>query len=634
MADNFYKDDSIESLSPREHVRLRPGMYAGDTSDATQLAIEILGNAIDEYNIGHGNIIYIDLLDNSGVVITDEGQGFPINVKREDGETVLQASFDVINTSGKYREDGVYEGTAIGLNGIGAKLTNFLSHKLTVKSSNSNGDYEEIAFIEGVFTGRNVGKDVSLPSGTTVSFQPSEQFFDNPKVNETKLYNFCEDITCLCPGLTIIFNGKEIKHNGIEDFLARSLGNSLPVINSNLIIQEQQGKQKLDLALTYCGKASSVITAYVNCGLTTAGPHITAIKSCITRTLNKWAKEQGLLGTKDKNLEGTALQEGLVLVCNITTEGVAYDAQVKSNVTKIDTSFISSSLGENFEVWLDNNPGDGRLIVEKALVARKAAEAARKAREAIKAKVSAVPTKPKKTIDLPSKLADCYSSDRKQCEIYVVEGDSAGGNLKQVRNNEFQAVFPLRGKMLNTQKASLEKILKNAEIVNLIKAFGLQISSDGKRVVYDYNNIRYGKIIIMSDADVDGAHIKNLFYTFIWNFIPDLIVDGFIYAGIPPLYRLKTNKEILYLKDDDALEEFKETYDINKYQISRLKGLGEMSPEETEEALVNPETRIIEQITIEDTGKADNLFDILMGSSADKRKKYIEEHSEEASIVV
>ena len=188
--------------------------------------------------------------------------------------------------------------------------------------------------------------------------------------------------------------------------------------------------------------------------------------------------------------------------------------------------------------------------------------------------------------------------------------------------------------MLNTQKASLEKILKNAEIVNLIKAFGLQISSDGKRVVYDYNSIRYGKIIIMSDADVDGAHIKNLFYTFIWNFIPDLIVDGFIYAGIPPLYRLKTNKEILYLKDDDALEEFKETHDISKYQISRLKGLGEMSPEETEEALVNPETRIIEQITIEDTGKADSLFDILMGSSADKRKKYIEEHSEEAGIYV
>lgn len=213
--------------------------------------------------------------------------------------------------------------------------------------------------------------------------------------------------------------------------------------------------------------------------------------------------------------------------------------------------------------------------------------------------------------------------------------DSAGGNLKQVRNNEFQAVFPLRGKMLNTQKASLEKILKNAEVVNLIKAFGLQISADGKRVVYDRDSIRYGKIIIMSDADVDGAHIKNLFYTFIWNFVPDLIIDGFIYAGVPPLYRLRTNKEVLYLKDDVALEEFKKSgNDLGKYHVSRLKGLGEMSPEETEEALVDPKTRIIEQITIDDIGKADTLFEILMGSSAEKRKRYIEENSEKASVYV
>ena len=632
---NTYKDDSIESLSALEHVRLRPGMYAGDTSDATQLAIEILGNAIDEYNIGHGNIIYIDLLDDGGVVITDEGQGFPINVIREDGETVLQASFDVINTSGKYRDDGVYEGTAIGLNGIGAKLTNFLSHKLVVKSSNNKGDYEEIAFIEGVFSGRNVGKDISLPSGTTVSFQPSEEFFDNPKVNENKLRKFCNDITCLCPGLTIMFNGEEIKHEkGIIDLLSSTLGKDLEIINSPLIIQEIKGKQKLDLALTYGSKSSSNFVVYVNCGLTQAGPHITGIKSCITRILNKWAREQGLLKEKDKNLEGTALQEGLVLVCNITAEGVAYDAQVKTTITKIDTSFISSTLGAQLELWLDNNVADGRNIIEKALVARKAAEAAKKARAAVKAKANAVPVKPKKTIDLPSKLADCFSTDRTKCELYVVEGDSAGGNLKQVRNNEFQAVFPLRGKMLNTQKATIDKILKNAEIVNLIKAFGLSISADGKRVVYKKENIRYGKIIIMSDADVDGAHIKNLFYTFIWNFAPDLIIDGFIYAGVPPLYRLKNNKEVIYLKDDSALEEFKKGGKLSSYQLSRNKGLGEMSPEETEETLVNPETRIIEQITVEDMGAADKLFDTLMGSSADKRKKYIEENSEEASIVI
>ena len=629
---NTYKDDSIESLSALEHVRLRPGMYAGDTTDATQLAIEILGNAIDEYNIGHGNEIVINL-NNNIITIEDNGQGFPYNVMREDGETVLQASFDVINTSGKYREDGVYEGTAIGLNGIGAKLTNFLSHWLIVESY-QKGLCEKIWFKEGIFEKRELVTGAKKIHGTTVTFQPSEEFFDTPKVDEKKLRDFCEDITCLCPELTIVFNNQQIKHEGIGDLLARKLGKEEPILNDFLLFQEKQGKQKIAVAATYCGRASSNITAYVNCGLTTAGPHITGMKSCITRTLNKWAKEQGLLKDKEKNLEGAALQEGLILVCNITAEGVAYDAQVKTNVTKIDTSFISSTLGEQLELWLDNNPADGQIIIEKALIARRAAEAAKKARAAVKAKANAVPAKIKKTIDLPSKLADCFSAARKDCEIYVVEGDSAGGNLKQVRNNEFQAVFPLRGKMLNTQKASLEKILKNAEIVNLIKAFGLQISADGKRVEYDKNNIRYGKIIIMSDADVDGAHIKNLFYTFIWNFIPDLIVDGFIYAGVPPLYRLRTNKEVLYLKDNEALEAFKKSEDINKYQISRLKGLGEMSPEETEEALVNPETRIIEQITVDDIGKATLLFDTLMGISAEKRKKYIEENSEKAIIYV
>ena len=631
---NTYKDDSIESLSALEHVRLRPGMYAGDTSDATQLAIEILGNAIDEYNIGHGNTIHISLSESGAVTISDEGQGFPINVLREDGETVLQASFDVINTSGKYRDDGVYEGTAIGLNGIGAKLTNFLSHTLTVCSYNSKGEYEEIIFIEGVFKERKTGVDKDIPSGTTVTFRPSAEFFTTPKVNEKKLKDFCEDITCLCPGLVIIFNNEEIKHNGIGELLSRKLGNEESLLSDFLLFQEKQGKQKIAAAATYCGRASSNITAYVNCGLTMAGPHITGIKSCITRTLNKWAKEQGLLKEKEKNLEGSALQEGLVFVCNITAENVAYDAQVKTTVTKIDTSFITSSLGKQLEIWLDNNPADGRIIIERALVARKATEAAKKAREAVKAKASAVPTKPKKTIDLPSKLADCFSSNRKECELYVVEGDSAGGNLKQVRNNEFQAVFPLRGKMLNTQKATIDKILKNAEIVNLIKAFGLSISTDGKKVVYNKNNIRYGKIIIMSDADVDGAHIKNLFYTFIWNFAPDLILDGFVYAGVPPLYRLKNNKEVIYLKDDSALEDFKKTGKLSSYQLSRNKGLGEMSPEETEETLVNPETRIIEQITVEDMGAADKLFDTLMGSSADKRKKYIEENSERAEVYV
>ena len=629
---NFYTDESIESLAPLEHVRLRPGMYIGDNSTPMQLALEILANAIDEHNIGHGNQINVNVADNGVIAIEDEGQGFPINVLREDGKTVLQASFDEMNTSGKFSSDGVYEGSALGLHGQGSKLTNFLSNWLEVISHKSTGEYEHLWFKEGVFEKREVGKGFNW-SGTTVTFKPSPEFFDTPHVDLKKLKDFCDDITCFCPNLTIRLNNEHIQHpNGISDFLKKKTENDIEIINTPLIIQKSEGKQKLDLGLTYTSKSMSNFIVYVNCGATSQGPHITSIKSTITRIMNKWAKEQGILKEKEKNLDGSSLQEGLVLVCNITAENVSYNAQVKSTVTKIDTSFISSTLGQQLEIWLDNNPTDGRNIIEKALLARRAAEAAKKARAAVKAKVKTEPKK--KSLNLPSKLADCYSQERSKCEIYITEGDSAGGNLKQVRDNEYQAVLPVRGKILNTQKATLDKIMKNAEIVDMINAFGLKVSSDGKRLTYDKSAIRYGKIIIMSDADVDGAHIKNLFYTFIWNFAPELIQDGFVYAGVPPLFRLKNNREIIYIKDDEELAEFKKTHDIGKYQVSRLKGLGEMSPEETEEALVNPETRIIKQITVEDFGKADTLFEQLMGKDAEKRKIYIRDNSERADIYV
>ena len=566
--DNLYKDDSIESLSPREHVRLRPGMYAGDTSDATQLAIEILGNAIDEYNIGHGNKIII-IVNNQIVSIEDAGQGFPINVMREDGETVLQASFDVINTSGKYREDGIYEGTAIGLNGIGSKLTNFLSHNLFVSSWNAKGEYESIYFEEGIFKKRKVGKE-KHSSGTLVSFIPSEEFFDLPQVNQKKLLNFCEDITCLCPGLIIIFNGQEIKHeNGIQDLLTKHLGKDIEIINNPLIIQEKKDKQAISLAMSYTTRGSSTIVPYVNCGLTSAGPHITSIKSTITRIFNKWAKEQGILKAKDKNLDGSSLQEGMVLVANITAEGVAYDAQVKTTITKIDTSFISSTLGEQLEIWLDNNVEDGKNIIEKALVARKAAEAAKKARERVKAK-AATPVK-KKMMDMPSKLADCYEKDRSLCELYLTEGDSASGGCKTIRDSATQAILGLRGKVLNTMTSTPESWHKNQEIMNIVQALGFSWSSDGKNVIYDENKLRYDKFVIAADRDPDGSHIQSLILAMVWTLFPDLLINGHVYIALPPLYKAEWGTQYQYIDNKKALEEFKKTHK-GKFTLTYFKG--------------------------------------------------------------
>lgn len=630
--DNLYKDDSIESLSAREHVRLRPGMYIGDTKDATHLAIEILGNAIDEFNIGHGSSIIISTFSDGSISITDEGQGFPINVIRNDGETVLQASFDVINTSGKYSDEGVYEGTAIGLNGIGAKATNFLSHWLTVYSENVEGKCELVHFKEGIFEYRTLGERVLNHAGTRVVFQPSEEFFENPTINEKKLFDFCEDITCLCQGLTIVFNGKNIKHdNGIQDLLKKHQGKDITILNQPFIIQKKQDKQAISLGLTYTSRSSSTIIPYVNCGLTSVGPHITAIKSCITRTLNKWAKEQGILKAKDKNLDGPSLQEGMILVVNITADGVAYDAQVKSTVTKIDTSFISTTLGENFEIWLDNNVDDSKNIIEKALIARRAAEAAKKAREKIKAKVN-TPIK-KKVIQLPTTLTDCWSKDRSKCELFVAEGKSAAAGLVAGRDSEFQAIYGVRGKMLSVLKTAPANIYKNQEINNLVQALGLDVDEKTCKLTYDEKKLRYGKIIAAADADFDGFAIENLLFNILWYMCPELITNGHVYSAVPPLFRVTTKKnEYVYLRDAEALAAYQKEHGAQVQSIGRLKGLGEQDSDELSYCLLDPETRNVLQLKVEDYGKTDKMFQDLYGKRVEPRVQFLAKHLEEARV--
>ncbi len=630
--DNLYKDDSIESLSAREHVQLRPGMYIGDTSDPTHLAIEILGNAIDEYNIGHGNKIQVIISDNTQVCIEDWGQGFPINILREDGETVLQASFDVINTSGKYKDDGVYEGTAIGLNGIGSKATNFLSDQLLVTTENADHDAEQIFFKNGIFFERKVGKHLLGHQGTCVAFIPSQKFFTKIMVNKAKLKDFCEDITCLCPGLTIIFNDEEIVHeNGIQDLLKKHLGKEIEIINNPLIIQEKKDKQSISLAMSYTTRGSSSIIPYVNCGVTSAGPHITSIKSTITRTLNKWAKEQGILKAKDKNLDGASLQEGMVLVANITAEGVAYDAQVKSTITKIDTGFITSTLGEQLEIWLDNNIEDGKNIIEKALVARKAAEAAKKARERVKAKAAA-PVKAK-AIQLPTTLTDCWSKDRSKCELFIAEGKSAAAGLVAGRDSETQAIYGVRGKMLSVLKTATANIYKNQEINNLVQALGLDVDERTCKLTYNEKKLRYGKIIAAADADPDGHHIENLLFNILWYMCPELITEGHVYSAVPPLYRITTKKnEYIYLNNDEDLAEFKKTTKETGYTIGRNKGLGEQDSEELSVSLLDPATRNIYQLYVDDYAKTDKMFEDLYGKRVEARVRYIQEHGEELIV--
>ena len=628
---HLYKEDSIESLSPLEFTRLRPQVYAGDCTYSTQLLVEIISNAVDEYRLGHGNKIEVTILKDY-VSVRDYGQGFIPNSYRDDEKTILEAAFSVLNTSGKYRDDGTYEGTSLGSFGIGSKITTFLSHWLRVKTMRDN-EWEEISFKEGVFDHRSCGG--GGVSGTLVEWQPSEEFFTHTEVEINKIKDLFKTITCLCPGLTIYLNdnGKTevfYSEHGINDLVDEAVKDT-ELITNRFSMNFSEGKNKLDIVLTYAGNYSSTIVPYVNTGLTEAGPHITQIKTVITREFNKFFKEKKWLKDKDTNLTGDDIQEGMYVVFNITAPNVGYDAQVKSRITKIDMSPFTSALSTNLTIWLNNNEKEVKSIFEKAAAARKARDAAKKARD----KAREQSKKKQKALKFDSKLADCYSKDRSKCEVYVVEGDSAAGMLKLARNNEFQAVIPVRGKILNTQKATFTQIQKNAEIMTMCDAFfgpGDWII-DPKTLKVTYNNVRYGKIIIMSDADVDGAHIKNLFYTFIWNFCPDLVKNGYIYAGVPPLYKitLAANKGYKYLKNDEVLAEYQKENKGKKYQVGRMKGLGEMDVEEIEETLTDPNNRIIKQINVEDVAAADKLFNDLMGNTVIPRKRYIKEHSSEAT---
>ena len=624
----LYTEDSIESLSPLEFTRLRPGVYAGDCTYSTQLLVEIFSNAVDEYRAGHGNKIEVNLYQNGQCSVRDYSQGFIPNSVREDGKTILEAAFSVLNTSGKYREDGTYEGTSLGSFGIGSKITTFLSHWLRVKTMR-DGQWEEDYFKEGVFEKRIQG--AGGVSGTLVEWLPSEEFFKNIKVETNKIKTLFETVACLCPGLTIILNDcgnvtQYVSQYGLNDLVDKAVKEK-EIINNRLNINWGENKFKLDLVMTYTSNYSGTIVPYVNAGLTESGPHITQIKTATTREMNKFFREKGWLKEKDDNLTGDDIQEGMYMVFNITAPSVSYDAQVKSRITAIETKPFITAFIDALGQWLQFNEKEIKEIADKAINAKKAREAAKKARDAAR---ETEKKKKEKAVKFDTKLADCYSKDRLKCEIYVTEGDSASGNLKMARNNEFQAVMPVRGKILNTQKATLTQIQKNAEIMTMIDAFGLRIDPKTMKVTYDKSDLRYGKIIIMSDADVDGAHIKNLFYTFIWNFCPDLIKDGYVYAGVPPLYKITIGKEYKYLKNDAELEEFRKKNAGKKYTVGRMKGLGEMSIEETEETLTDPNNRIIKQITVEDPKSTDVLFEQLMGTGVTARKAYIKEHSEEA----
>ena len=635
MADNtLYNKNSIESLDPLSFTRLKPGVYAGDTTYSTQLLVEIISNAVDEYRLGHGtdiNVLINNKENDTNITVEDFGQGFLPNEIREDGKSILEAAFSVLNTSGKYREDGTYEGTSLGSFGIGSKLTNFLSHNLEVTTYRDN-KYETVYFKEGVFEKRTTGT-LKHNSGTIVKWTPSEEFFTHTTIEENKIKELFKTITCLCPGLHINcnINGEQFNYfssKGLNDLVDDAVKDN-EIIKNRFNMKFDENKNKLDMILTYTSGYGLTIIPYVNTGLTEKGPHITQIKTILTRELNKFFKEKKWLKTGEDNLTGEDLQEGMYIVFNLTAPNVAYNAQVKSTVTQLDMTPFTAAITESLQLWLNNNEKEIKIVADKAINARKAREAAKKARDAAR---NAAPKKKSKLVSLPSKLVDANSKDRTNCELFIAEGDSAAGGLIAARDPETMAVFPIRGKIINLFKNSDEKVFANQEVLNIIQALGLEFDTKTHTLVYDEKKLRYGKIFTACDADPDGMAIKNLLLTCFWSLCPELIINGHVWITMPPLYRITKGKDsYIYLKDNEELEKYKQEHNGEKYLINRNKGLGEQDADELGPCILDPETRNVAQITVEDAKAADALFEILMGTAVPPRREWLLAHSEEAS---
>lgn len=641
----LYTKDSIESLSPLEFTRLRPGVYAGDCTYSTQLLVEIVSNAVDEFRLGHGNRIEVKITGDI-VSVQDYGQGFLVNEKRDDGKTILEAAFSVLNTSGKYREDGTYEGTSLGSFGIGSKITTFLSHYLCA-STWRDGKGEEVWFKEGVFEKRILGDEkkypnTSIKSGTLVEWQPSEEFFTHTEVEINKIKTLFKTIACLCPGLTIDLHENlsvaspntmgchEVfySEHGLNDLVDDAVKDN-EIIKNRFNMQFTEGKYKMNMVLTYTSNYSSTIVPYVNTGLTDSGPHITQLKTLITREFNKFFRDKKWLKDKDENLTGDDVQEGMYIVFNMTAPNIGYDAQVKSRVTKIETAIFTQALAENLRVWLETNEKEIKTIADKAINAKKAREAAKKAREAAR---GVKKDKKKQLLNLPSKLVDCWCKDRLKCELFIAEGDSAASGLVEGRDAEIHAVFPIRGKIISAYKNKPEKIFANAEVINIIKAIGLELDPKTQKLIYDIKKLRYGKILLAADADPDGASIRNLLIEMFWWLCPELVLNGHIYTTMPPLFRITTSKnKYIYLKDTAALEQYKASHQGEKYTINRNKGLGEQDSDELAEALLNPDTRNVFQLVVEDEKETANLIEVLLGPSVPPRREFLLAHEEEAN---
>ena len=619
-----YGAEQIQVLDGLEHVRKRPGMYIGSVSirGLHHLAYEIVDNCVDEALAGYCTKIVIEIEPGNVISVEDNGRGIPVDIHSKTKISAAETVYTQLNAGGKFGGDSGYKVSG-GLHGVGASVVNALSNWTEVTIQRDGGIFQ-MKFEKGktVQPLKRIGD--SDKTGTKVRFLADDTIFETLEYDYETLENRFREMAFLTKGLFISIEDKRGEtpkkaefcfEGGLNSFV-EYLNKNKEKINQTPIYIEKDGEVPVEIAFQYTTAYSENIYSFVNnINTIEGGTHLEGFKRALTKTFNDYAKSHNILKEKDSNLQGEDIREGITAVISVKVKEPQFEGQTKtklgnSNVTGIVSGLVNDALA----AFLEENPNVAKAILEKCISASRAREAARKARELVRRKNALEST------TLPGKLADCSSKNPEECEVYIVEGDSAGGSAKQGRDRKFQAILPLWGKMLNVEKSRADKIYNNDKLQPVILAVGAGIGSD-----FDITKIRYGKVIIMADADVDGAHIRTLLLTFFFRYMRPLVENGNVYLAQPPLYKLsKRGMTDIYCYTDEEMEKNLQEIGRDGISIQRYKGLGEMNPEQLWETTMNPETRILVKVKLEDAIKADEIFTILMGDEIGPRREFIE----------
>jgi DNA gyrase subunit B len=642
---NDYSAKNINVLKGLEAVRKRPAMYIGDvgTRGLHHLVNEVVDNSIDEALAGYADNILVIINKDESVTVEDNGRGIPVDIHPEEKRSALEVVMTVLHAGGKF-DKNTYKVSG-GLHGVGVSVVNALSESLSVEVKRDGGiffqEYKKGIPVKAV---KEIGKAKKNDRGTKTTFMPDKEIFKNVKFKFDTLAERMRELAYLNKNITIKIkderNGGEeaVFHfkGGLVEFV-KYLDETREAFHKTVYIEGEKENTPVEIAFQYSDSYTENIFSYVN-NINTheGGTHLIGFKTALTRTLNNYAYKNNLIKEGKITLTGDDFREGLTAVISVKVAEPQFEGQTKTKLGNSETkTAVETLVGEKLAEFLEENPSVGKKIIEKCMRAAEAREAARKARDLARRKNAL------DNMNLPGKLADCSITDPEHCEIYIVEGDSAGGSAKQGRDRRFQAILPLKGKILNVEKAKLNKILENNEIKAIISAIGAGLGPD-----FDQAKSRYGKIILMTDADVDGSHIRTLLLTFLYRHMKDLITAGKVYIAQPPLYKIKKGKEEHYAFDDSERDEILKRLKVNGKEkseeiineqieessvkgvsISRYKGLGEMNPEQLWETTMNPETRTVLQVNLESAATADKIFETLMGDAVEPRREFIEKNA-------